>query len=360
MKKIVIIAGDKSADIYGGLLCKQLKEKYPKVELFSFGGEHLAKESKQVINLLAHSVSGLVEVISSIKKMLDIFRQTLKSIDQIKPDLVILMDFPDFNLRLAKALNKKYSLFYYISPQVWAWRKKRVDLIKEYVDKMVVIFKFEEEFYKKEGVQALYFGHPLLEIVKPSNLPTKNIISFLPGSRKNEIKKHIAIMNETKSILQEKLPDYSFRIIRPENIDQSFYEQFFPNMEVVQHSHQKLEESKFIITASGTATVEIAVLEVPFLIIYKVNSLTWSIAKRIVKTDFVGMVNILSKKGVIPELLQNEANPSNIANTALEIINSPGKYKEMKNALSQVHTQMHPENATAKFAEYIGSFLNLS
>ena len=360
MKKIVIIAGDKSADIYGGLLCKQLKEKYSSVDIFSFGGEHLAQHSKQVINLLAHSVSGLVEVISSIKKMIDIFKQTLKSIDEIKPDLVVLMDFPDFNLRLAKALNKKYPLFYYISPQVWAWRKKRVNLIKQYVNKIIVIFEFEKEFYEKEGVEALYFGHPLLEIVKPSNCSTKNIISFLPGSRKNEIKKHIAIMCETKSILKEKLSEYSFRMIRPENIPISFYEQFSPNMEILQHSHQALEESKFIITASGTATVEIAILEAPFLIIYKVDPLTWAIAKRIVKTDFVGMVNILSKKAVIPELLQNEANSLNIANTALEIINNTDKYQEMKKALSNVHTQMHPDNATDKFAEYIGSFLELS
>ena len=190
MKNIIIVAGDTSGDIYGGLLAKNLKEKYPNVNIYSFAGPELAKHSQQIINLLQYSVCGLVEVVSSLKKILATFKETLLKINEIKPDLIILIDFPDFNLRLAKIINKQYPVFYYVSPQVWAWRKERIKLIKKFVEKMIVIFKFEQDFYKKEGVDALYFGHPLLEIIKPVNLEPKKIISILPGSRKNEIKKH--------------------------------------------------------------------------------------------------------------------------------------------------------------------------
>ncbi|MBU1121780.1 MAG: lipid-A-disaccharide synthase [Candidatus Omnitrophota bacterium] len=359
MKKIVIVAGDKSADIYGGLLCEKIQEKFDGVEIFSFGGNNLAKSSHQVINLLDHSVSGLVEVISSIKKLFDIFKRMIEEINRIKPDLIILMDFPDFNLKLAKTLNKKYPLFYYISPQLWAWRKSRINLIKKYVDKMVVIFKFEEDFYKKENVDALYFGHPLLEMIKNKETEPKKIISFLPGSRKNEIKKHLPVMLETKKILEKELKDFSFRIIRPDNIEEDFYKKLSPKIEITPHSYDRIKESAFIITCSGTATVEISILEVPFLIIYKMNPLSWHILRRIVDTKFIGMVNILSGKKVIEELIQEKANPKNIAKITLEALKHTEKYQKIKEELKQVKSTMSPYGATDKFADFIGQYLNL-
>ncbi len=198
MKKIILIAGDKSGDVYGGLLCEKLKEKFPQIQLYSFGGQHLAKHSHQLIDLLSHSVSGIAEVLSSLPEILHTFNTTIKEIEVINPDLIIPIDFPDFNLRIVKRLNKKYPIFYYVSPQVWAWRKKRIELIKSYVDKMVVIFEFEKSFYEKEGIEALYFGHPLLEIIEPQNVETKKIISFLPGSRRNEVRKHLPVMKGAK------------------------------------------------------------------------------------------------------------------------------------------------------------------
>jgi len=360
MKKIVLIAGDKSADAYGGLLCKKLKEKSATIQLYSFGGPHLAQHSQQLINLLSHSVSGIMEIFSSLSEILRIFNKAVKEIEKIKPDLIIPIDFPDFNLRLIKCLNKKYPVFYYVSPQVWAWRKKRVELIRKYVDKMVVIFEFEKEFYQKKGIQVLYFGHPLLEIITPQNIQKKKIISFLPGSRKNEIKKHLPVMKKTKELLKKDLPDYSFRIIRPENIEKEFYENFSPDMNIVDHSLKAIQESAFIITSSGTATVEIAILEVPFLVMYKVNPLTWHIAKRLVDTRFITMVNILSLKKVVEELLQREANPKNIAAKTLEIIKSPQAYQRIKKDLEEVRAKLLPYGATEKFAQFISDYLKLS
>ncbi len=360
MKKIVIVAGDKSGDLYGGILSKQIKEKFPSVEIYSFGGSVLAKHSNQVINLLSHSVCGLIEVLSSLGELLKIFRKTQEHIKEIKPDLIILIDFPDFNLKLAKSLNKDFPIFYYVSPQIWAWRKKRINLIKKYVDKMTVIFKFEQDFYKKEGVDVLYFGHPLLEVIKKENIEPKKIISLLPGSRKNEVKKHLPIMHAAVEIIQKQLPDYQFRIIRPSNLEKQFYSQFCSDIEVVEHSYDKIEESKFIIASSGTATVEIAILEVPYLIIYKVNSLSFQILKRLVDIKFIGMVNLLRGRKIIDELLQSQANPKTIATHTLDYLKNESKYSSLKNELKSTKKILTPFGATEKFADFIGKYLGLS
>ncbi len=359
MQKIVIIAGDKSGDLYGGILAKKLGSKFSKVKIFSFAGPSLAQHSQQVINLLEYSVCGLVEVLSSLRQILKIFNKTVKEIEKIQPDLIILIDFPDFNLKLAKTLNKKYPIFYYISPQIWAWRKNRIKKIKEYINKMVVIFDFEKEFYEKENMDAYYFGHPLLEIIDTKKDKTKNIISFLPGSRKNEIKKHLPIIEKTKNILQSQLPNYQFQIIRPSNIAEDFYHKF-SNMSIKTHSYQAIAESKFIIASSGTATVEIAILGVPYLIIYKVNALTWQILKKLVNTKFIGMVNILSSKKIIDELLQKDATPKKIASTTLSYIKNPQKYQELEEKLKNVKEILSPEGATDKFSDFIGQYLSLS
>ena len=360
MKKIVIIAGDKSGDLYGGLLSSKLKEKFPSVELHSFGGKNLARNSHQVIDMISHSVSGIYEVIFAIKKFINILNTTLSYIDKLKPDLIILIDFPDFNLRLAKKINKKYPVFYYVSPQIWAWRQQRIKLIKRYIDKMTVIFRFEKEFYKERGIDALYFGHPLLEII--GNMPSvssKNIITFMPGSRRNELKRHLPILTKTYKILRENLKSYSFRIIRPDNIEKNYYKKCTKGIEIVPHSYKAIKESKFVISSSGTATVEIAILEVPYIIIYKVNPISWHIIRTLVKTKHAGMVNILSSRNIIEELLQNNAVPKKIAALTLDYINDEEKYNALKNKLKQVKEILLPQGAAGKFADYIGAYLNL-
>lgn len=357
VKKIVIVAGDKSGDLYGGLLSKRLKEKFSSLEIYSFGGQALSKYSHQIINLLDPSVCGLLEVLTSLRRLLNIFNKTVQAIKQLKPDLIILIDFPDFNLKLAKTLNKAYPLFYYVSPQVWAWRKKRVKLIKKYVDKMVVIFKFEKDFYQKEGIDSLYFGHPLLEIIEEKKVEQKKIISFLPGSRKNEVKKHLPIMQKAKELIEKELKDYEFRIIRPENLEKDLYKKFTPRMDIVDHSYTTIKESKFIISSSGTATLEIAILEIPYIIIYKVNPISWQILKRIVNTPFIGMVNILASRKIVDELLQNQATPQKIAALTLEYLKDEGKYFHLKEELKEVKKMLAPLGATEKFADFIGHYL---
>ncbi|MDD4954567.1 MAG: lipid-A-disaccharide synthase [Candidatus Omnitrophica bacterium] len=360
MKKIIIIAGDKSGDLYGAMLCKQLKEKYMGVEIFSFGGEHLARHSTQRINLLEHSVSGIFEVLLCLKDLLETYSQALHEIASIDPDLIILIDFPDFNLQLAKNLNNKYHIFYYVSPQVWAWRKRRVESIKRYVNRMIVIFRFEEDFYRKEKMEVYYFGHPLLEVIEKKNIETQKIISLMPGSRKNEIRNHLPTMMKAKEIIEKELPGYKFRIIRPENIPAQFYIKMAPNTEVADHTYQAIEESAFIITSSGTATIEISILEVPFLVIYKLNIFSWHILRKLVKLRFIAMTNILAGRKVVEELIQDKANPQTIAQTALRYLKDEAEYAELKNDLGRIKNILGPRGATASFADSVAKYLSLT
>ncbi|MFA5271345.1 MAG: lipid-A-disaccharide synthase [Candidatus Omnitrophota bacterium] len=360
MKKIIVIAGDKSGDLYGGLLCKKLKEQYLNAELYSFGGPNLAKHSIQIVDLLSHSVSGIIEVLFSLKDIAEVFNRALREITHTNPDLIILIDFPDFNLRLAKILNNKYHIFYYISPQVWAWRKNRIENIKRYVNRMIVIFKFEEEFYKKEKMEVAYFGHPLLEIIEKKDIETKKIISFMPGSRRNEIKAHLPIMLKAKEIIAKSLPDYTFRIIRPDNIPIDFYQSMSAGLEIVDHTYEAIQESSFIITSSGTATVEISILEVPFLVIYKLNLLSWHLLRTLVKTRFIAMTNILASEKIVEELLQDKANPQNIAEVALRYLQNDVEYLALKNELKKIKEILSPYGALDKLTQSIGKYLRLT
>jgi lipid-A-disaccharide synthase len=360
VKKIIIIAGDKSGDLYGAMLCEALKKQYLGVEIFSFGGEHLARHSTQRINLLEHSVSGIFEVLLCLKDLLETFSQALHEIESINPDLIILIDFPDFNLNIAKTLNNKYRVFYYISPQVWAWRKKRIESIKKYVNRMIVIFRFEEEFYKKEKMEVYYFGHPLLEIIEKKNIEPKKIISFMPGSRKNEIRNHLPAMVKSKELIEKQLQGYKFRIIRPENIPTQFYTKLAPGIEIVDHSYERIEESAFIITSSGTATIEISILEVPFIVIYKLNLFSWHLLRKLVKLRFIAMTNILASRKIVEELLQDKANPQLIAQVTLRYLKDESEYNNLKKELSKIKDMLSPRGATVNFANSIAKYLNLT
>jgi lipid-A-disaccharide synthase len=362
MKKIVFVAGDKSGDLYAGLLSKKLKDLYKNdVEIYSFGGKVLANQSTQILDLVNFSVSGIFEVVAHFKKVSSAFRATLKKIKDLQPDLVILVDFPDFNLRLAKRLKRDFTIFYYISPQIWAWRKRRINLMKRYIDKMIVIFNFEYHLYKKNNMDVVYFGHPLLDIINERQSQPKSLILFLPGSRKNEVKNHLPIMIETKKLIEKDFPNYDFKVIKPENIEESFYKKIIGNqIDLAEHSYQLLSEAKFVITASGTATLEIAILEIPFIILYKVNYLSWLILKNIVKVRYIGMPNIVSGEKIVEEFIQDQATPKNLANLVGKLLKNREAYQRLKENLRKVKEKLKPQGAIENTAKFIGDHLGFN
>jgi lipid-A-disaccharide synthase len=359
MKKIVIIAGDTSGDLYGGCLAKKINHKFNSCQIYSFGGKVLAENSNQLIDLVSHSVCGLIEVLSSLRKFKKLFNQTINQINKINPDLIILIDFPDFNLSLAKKINRRIPIFYYVSPQVWAWRKKRIQTIKKYTDKMIPIFNFEKKLYQKEKMDIAFFGHPLLEIIGQKQVGKEKIISFLPGSRKNELKHHLKILAEAKIIIKKSLPGYQFQVLKPAGLDKKIYKKFFSEEEIINHSYKILSRSAFAVAASGTATVETAILEIPYLIIYKVNKITWYIIKKLIHTKFAGMINILANEQIVPELLQKKATPQNIANNTLYYLKNKKAYNLFKERLKETKKILSPSDGITKFADYIADYLNL-
>ncbi len=362
MKKILFVAGDRSGDLFAGKICKRLKELYKdQLLIFSFGGDSLKGNSIQLIDLVNFSISGILEVTSYLKKFLQLLNISIVKIKDIKPDLIILVDFPDFNLRLAKMLQKRFNLLYYISPQVWAWRRKRVETIKEFVGKIVVIFPFEKKIYEEEGIETYYFGHPLLDIIPPLTHQPQNIIAFLPGSRKNEIKRHLPVMLKTKRILEEKFPHHRFPIVKPPHIQKDFYCQFSSQIDVVPFSYEFLSKTKFVIASSGTVTVETAIIGIPFIAIYRLNTLSWLILRNIVKIDFIAMPNIIVGKKIAEEFIQNDANPKNLANHTFEILNDEKKYYGIKEELKKVKEILGPPGSIENTARLIGEkLLNLS
>lgn len=355
LKKIFIIAGDKSGDTYGGILAHELRHRCHSIEIYSCGGQKLAAHSKQIANLVDHAVTGLVEVLASLPRILKTFNHIVAEIHRIKPNLIVLIDFPDFNLRLAKKLHTAFPIFYYISPQVWAWRQKRIEHIRRYVKIITVIFPFEKEFYKTHGIDALYFGHPLLDIVKKQHPMQQKIITLMPGSRKNEIEKHLPIMLAAASIIQKTLPDYTFRILRPTNIPKNLYKDIDNTTGIINHSYRAIEESAFIICSSGTTTVELAILGIPFVLMYKVNALTWFLAKHLVSVKFAGMVNILAGKEIAKEFLQDAASPEAIASAAIDLLQNPVAYQRMKTDLAAVAQALAPAGAIASYADFIAA-----
>jgi len=267
---------------------------------------------------------------------------------------------------LAKKNNKKYPIFYYVSPQVWAWRRKRIKLIRKYIDKIIVIFKFEEELYRREGIDVLYFGHPLLEIINDTffSLPAKRkekkkIISLLPGSRKNEIRQHLPLLLKAKKLITHQLRDYSFQIIKPKNIEIEFYKKIVKdNTEIIEHSYHSLYQSEFIITSSGTATVEIAILGIPFLIIYKMNPISWLILKHMVNINYIGMINIIAGRKIIEELVQSQASAYRIASLTTEILKNREKYKSLQRNLEKIKQKLYPPSAITATATFIKTSLS--
>ena len=376
-KKIIIVAGEASGDLHASNLVKSLKQLNPSLEFFGLGGHKMQEAGVKIFyNLLDLAVVGIFEVLKNLSKFKKIFNELLEKIDQLKPDLVILVDYPGFNLRLAKQVKKRnIPIVYYISPQVWAWGKGRINLIKKYVDKMLVIFEFERKFYQDYGIEANFVGHPLLDIVGPKfskeefiknlNLDTnKKIISLLPGSREKEVKTLLPIMLETAKIISRKLPQVQFLILKAAGLDKEIFSQITGkysglNLGLIDdQTYDGLNISDFAIVASGTATIETTILEKPMVIVYKVSLLTWLYLRRAVKVPYIGMVNIVRGRKFIPEFIQYDATPQRIATEILSIICDTEKISLIKQQLSEVKNCLGLTGASINAAKQILAFLN--
>ena len=374
-KNILIVSGEPSGDLHGSNIVKELKKLKGGLEFFGMGG-NLSKEAGVEIDfdISKLAVIALVDACKNILTIGRAFNGILKKVDSKKCDLAILVDYPGFNLRLAKELKKRdIPVIYYISPQIWAWGGGRIDIIKECVKKIIVFFKFEDSLYKRHGIESEFVGHPLIDTVKPdlskdeiikkySLSGTKPVIALLPGSRVMEVKALLKVMAGAAKLIDRKMPGAQVLIAKYRGLPLELYESAVRdsgiNIKICDaDAYNILSVSDFAVVASGTATLETAIIGTPFIITYRTNIINYIAYKMVVRSKFLGLVNWIAGRIIVPEFLQYDATPQKIAKASLEIIQSDGKKSEMLVELKKVRDSLGAPGASSRAALAILPYL---
>lgn len=364
--KYYIIAGEASGDLHGANLMKSIVKKDPKAEFRFWGGDRMQQVGGTIVKHYRDlAFMGFWEVITNLKTILRNIHFCKKDIENYQPDKLIFIDYPGFNMRIAKwAKQQKIQTNYYISPQIWAWKENRIKDIKRDIDNMYVILPFEKDFYEKKHQFPVHFvGHPLLDAIsqyekideitfkKENGLDNRPIIALLPGSRKQEIAKMLAIMTS----ITESYNDYQFVIAGAPSQEFSFYKQFIntENIHFVSgKTYDLLSVSTAAIVTSGTATLETALFNVPEVVCYKGNWLSYQIAKRIINLKYISLVNLIMDKPVVTELIQNEFNKNNLKTELDKILDSNHREKILKD-YSELRKKLGGSGASDRTAELI-------
>jgi len=339
MKHILLIAGETSADLYGSFLISALKEQSKeKLYISGLGGKRMASAGMHILHDFTQEAGTGLDPLKRFSHFARIFRQIINYAKTKKPDAAVLIDLPDFNIRLAKYLKQLHiPVVYYISPQVWAWRKGRIKTISKVVDRMLVIFDFEKPLYEKHNIPVIFVGHPLLDVIKnPEHSkmearkklgikPDALVIGFLPGSRRTEFTRHFPIMLKAADLISRKKHDARFALACAPQINKELAGKYLNKASVkidsyFNQTYDVMLASDLMITASGTATVEAAIFTTPIIVIYKVSFITASILGPLIKTPYYAMVNIIAGKKIVPELMQSKATPENISNEAIRFL----------------------------------------
>jgi lipid-A-disaccharide synthase len=365
--KYYIIAGEASGDLHGSNLVKELKKLDGQATIRAWGGDLMKNAGAEIVKHYKDlAFMGFVEVIRNLPTILDNLKFCKKDILQFQPDVLVLVDYPGFNLRIAKwAKEQGLKIIYYISPQVWAWKEGRIKSIKQVVDKMLVILPFEEKFYQNWDYKVEYVGHPLVQVVndflekKPlTQSADKPIVALLPGSRKQEVAKKLPIMLDAS----KNFPAYQFVVAKASSLDDEFYSEFlkpYPEVSSVKdQTYHLLSRAKAALVTSGTATLETALFGVPQVVCYKGSQVSFQIAKRLVKIKYISLVNLIMDKQVVKELIQNDLNLVNLTKELDQVLHNENKILEMKKDYGDLrHLLQKESNASARAAQEIVGFL---
>jgi len=370
-RTVLLIAGEASGDLHGANLVRAVQRVAPEVRFCGIGGQSLKKVGMEVLFQSSQiAVVGIAEVLTKIRSVLRAFHRVKKTLASQNLDLAILIDFPDFNLHVATHLKRRgIPILYYISPQIWAWRGGRIRKIKRLVDKMVVILPFESAFYQERGVDVAFVGHPLLDVVKPKLRTeeflhglgidtTRRVIGLFPGSRDHEVRRLFPVMLEAGRIMVRRLPDLCFLVCVAPGIDgqtiRDVLKQHDLPVQIVDDTpYDLMAASELVVAASGTVTLEAAILNTPMVILYKVSSLTYWIGRMMAKVQNIGLVNLVAGKTVVPELIQREASPERIAEEALSILTERKRFSTMKSALVAVKERLGTPGASDRAARLV-------
>ena len=374
--KILVIAGEASGDHHAARVIAAIREQEPRAEFFGIGGEAMAAQG---VRLLLHAsdlaVMGLSEVASRLGVVLRALREVGRALKTERPALAILVDFPDFNFWVARlARFYRVPVMYYISPQVWAWRTYRVRTIARLVDRMVVIFPFEADFYRERGVPVTHVGHPLMEtlpilsdrralLAQWGLDPARLTVALLPGSRAGEIECHLPAMLAAAALIRRAIPQCQFLLplasTAPAELVKSMVKRWLgegtrdrgPLSIISGQSYQALAAAHLAVVASGTATVEAALAGTPTVIVYRVSPLTFTVARRLVRVPHVGMANLLAGERLFPELIQDDFTPERLAREVLGLIGDRERLAAIRQGLARVITRLKGPGASARAAQ---------
>ncbi len=377
LMKYYIIAGEASGDLHGSNLIKELKKLDASADIRCWGGDLMQQAGATLVkHYKEHAFMGFTEVVMNLGTIMNNLKFCKDDIQQFQPDVLVLIDYPGFNLRIAEWAKQQvyqtYKTVFYISPQVWAWKEGRVKKMKQNIDKMLVILPFEKSYYKnKWHWDVEYVGHPLVEVIDeykanqnrqplilhfPSE--TSNIVALLPGSRKQEILKKLPIMLE----VSRSFPQYQFVVAKAPGQEDNFYEpmlQPYTNVSSVRNNtYNLLLHAKAALVTSGTATLETALFGVPEVVCYKGSNISYQIAKRLIKVKYIALVNLIMEKPVVKELIQNDLNLKNLERELFTILSDEKRIAEIKNDYSVLKKLLSEGgNASANTAKSIFTFV---
>jgi lipid-A-disaccharide synthase len=368
--RLLVSCGEPSGDLYGAEMVTHLAPSVPGLTTFGLGGDRLAATGA---SLVAHvrdlAVVGILEVVKHLRRLRGVFDEVLARVDREGADLAVLVDYPDFNLRLARALAARgVPVVYYVSPQLWAWRGGRMRDVQRTVDRMLVIFPFEEELYRKAGVPVTFVGHPLLDVVRPEPDPGaflaaagldpgRPLVAVLPGSRPQEVAHNLPAMARATALMRASRPDLQFVIAGAPSLSSEVFAHALagtPPVPLVSGRTTGLVgAAQVALVASGTATVETAILGTPMVVVYRLSPLTYLVGRPFVRVNQFAMVNLIAGRPIVTELIQGDFTPEALAREALGLLANPGRLAGMRADLQEVKQRLGGQGASARAAEAV-------
>jgi lipid-A-disaccharide synthase len=367
----MVSCGEPSGDLYAGALVDALRAREPGLEVFGFGGDRLAGAGATLIdNFEGHSVTGLTEALTVIPRSLALYKRLIRVARETRPSVLVVIDYPDFNFRLMRAIKRlRVPVVYYVCPQIWAWRPHRMRMMKRFVDRALPIFPFEEDLYRREGMDVRFVGHPLVDMVRPRqsreeflrklrldvNAP---VLALLPGSRPNELERLAPVMAAALPRIAAQVPGVQFVVARAPHLGDGLFEPFgipgLPTLRIVDsQTDDVLHASDAVVTASGTATVQTALHGKPMVVLYKLSPMTYRLGSRLARVSMYAMVNLIAGEPIVSELIQDACTPDAVAAEAVSLLTDSSKRTRMIDRLADVRAKLGGPGASDRAAEAI-------
>jgi len=367
----MISCGEASGDMYAGALVRAIRALDPGVDVFGFGGDQMRTAGAELVgDYRGFSVTGLIEAISVLPRSWAMLRRLREAAAARRPDVFVAIDFPDFNFQLLPAMRRLgVKIVYYVSPQLWAWRPGRLETIRRNVDRMLVIFPFEQAIYERAGVPVEFVGHPLLDLTRPATPraeflravgldPDRPVLALLPGSRPNELRYVLPALAGAAPIIAASVPGVQFLVARAPSLDDGLFapleavrQRGLPVAIATQATDDVLDAADAVVTASGTATVQSALHGTPMVIVYRLSPLTYAIGRRFVRVQTYGMVNLVAGRRVVPELIQDALTPEAVAREVVPLLTDRARADAMRRDLADVRARLGGPGASRRAAE---------